>query len=248
MVGATQPTKHTRVLRKPECRRFKSCPPDQESYECLDEIKWTSADLEKRYKYNIDKIESLNEDLEKVKLLKINYIGVIAGILAFISLALPWWVMSMSATALEITVSGDISMFLYQTTSSVMGMSQTVTMDLWFCWIVLALILIAGVAGIVGSVLIGKNGKTVLLIAGILALLSIIIFAIGLQSELSKAPPVPGFPSVGLFSSGSFNFMEGISMQYSSYLTFGFWLALIAAILAFVSLLRHPTQEVGKSP
>jgi hypothetical protein len=177
--------------------------------------------------------------------LKINYIGVIAGILAFLSLAFPWWVMSMSATALEITISGEISMFLYQTTSSVMGMSQTVMMDLWFCWVALALIVMSGVAGIAGSVLIGEKGKRILLIAGILALLSIIIFAVGLQNELAKAPPVSGFPSVGLFSSGSFNYMEGISMQYLSYLTIGFWLALVAAIMALVSLAKHPTTETG---
>lgn len=79
----------------------------------------------------------------------------------------------------------------------------------------------------------------ILIVAGILALLSIIIFAAGLQGELSKAPPVSGFPEVGLFSSGSWSFM-GASMDYSSYLSFGFWLALIAAILAFISLLKHP--------
>ena len=28
MVGAVQPTKRTGVMQKPECRRFKSCPPD----------------------------------------------------------------------------------------------------------------------------------------------------------------------------------------------------------------------------
>ncbi|MGQ9641750.1 MAG: hypothetical protein ACUVUF_06480 [Candidatus Bathycorpusculaceae bacterium] len=154
----------------------------------------------------------------------------------------------MSATALEITVGGDVSIFLYQVTASSMGVAQTVTMELWFCWVALALIVIAGVAGIVGSVLIGEKGKRILLIAGILALLSIIIFAVGLQNELSKAPPVPGFPSVGLFSSGSFTFMEEMSMQYSSYLTIGFWLALVAAIMTFVSLLKHPKTESGTSP
>lgn len=149
----------------------------------------------------------------------------------------------MSATALEVTFSGDVSIFLYQATSSFMGISQTVTIDLWFCWVALALIVIAGVAGIAGSAVVGDNGKRILLIAGILALLSIVIFAVGLQNELLKTPPVSGFPSVGLFSSGSFIFMGEMSMQYSSYLTIGFWLALIAAVMAFVALLKHPTQE-----
>ena len=145
----------------------------------------------------------------------------------------------MSAEAMGIKISADVSVYPYQTSSSAIGASQTVTMELWYGWAAFTLIVIAGIAGIVGSVIVGKTGKIILIVAGILALLSIIIFAAGLQSELSKAPPVSGFPEVGLFSSGSWSFM-GVSMDYSSYLTFGFWLALIAAILAFISLLKHP--------
>lgn len=91
--------------------------------------------------------------------MKINYIGIVAGIIAFISLALPWWTMTMSAEAMGITISADVSVYPYQTSSSAIGASQTVTMELWYGWAALALIVIAGIAGIVGSVIVGKRER-----------------------------------------------------------------------------------------
>ena len=176
--------------------------------------------------------------------MKINYIGIVAGILALISLALPWWTMTISGTFM----GGDISVYTHdaKVTREIIGFKETKSIvddfSIWYGYAALALIVIAGVAGIVGSLVVGKNGKVILIVAGILALLSIIIFAAGLQSELSKLSkkaPVPGFPTVGLFSSGSWSYM-GATMDYSTYLTFGFWLALVAAIIAFISLLKHP--------
>lgn len=179
--------------------------------------------------------------------MKVNYIGIVTGIVAFISLVLPWWTMSASAGFEGITMSADVSIYPHQATASAMGMSATVAMDLWFGQAALALIIIAGIAAIVGSLIIGKTGKMVLIVAGILALLSIIIFAAGLQVELSKAPPVSFFPEVGLFSSGSWGYF-GASFEYSTYLSFGFWLALIAAIIAFISLSKHPTAAPTVPP
>jgi len=99
----------------------------------------------------------------------------------------------------------------------------------------------------VGSLIVGKNGKMILVIAGILALLSIIIFAVGLQGEFSDLTAA-GYPGdIGLFSSGSWSFM-GATMDYSTYLTFGFWLALVAAILAFISLVKHPMVPPAAPP
>lgn len=153
----------------------------------------------------------------------------------------------MSAELIGIGVSTDVSIYPHQVTASAMGASATVTMDLWFGQAALALIVIAGIVAIVGSLIIGKMGKMILIFAGILALLSIIILAAGLQGELSKAPPVSGFPEVGLFSNGSWSFM-GASMNYQSYLSFGFWVALIAAVMAFIALSRHPTVRPEAPP
>ena len=179
--------------------------------------------------------------------MKINYIGIVAGIIALISLALPWWTLTMSAEVMGESSNVDLSVYPYQARTSATGVSQTFIMDLWFGWASLALIVIAGIAGIAGSVIAGKTGKTNLIVAGILALLSITIFAAGLQSELSREAPAAGFPEVGLFSGGSYSFM-GVSMNYSTYLNFGFWLALIAAIIAFVSLPKHPAAQLPTPP
>jgi hypothetical protein len=181
------------------------------------------------------------------KILKVNYVGIVAGIIAFISLALPWWTMTMSAEFMGTKVSADVSVYPSQATASALGVSESVAMNIWFGQAALALIVITGIAAIVGSLIVGKNGKMILAVAGILALLSIIIFAVGLQSELSKEAPVTGFPKVGLFSSGSWSFM-GASMNYSSYLSVGFWLALVAAILVFISLLKHPVAPPPVPP
>ena len=153
----------------------------------------------------------------------------------------------MSAETIGIEVSNDVSVYPHQATASTMGMSATVAMELWYGQAALVLIVIAGIAAIVGSLIIGKTGKMILIVAGILGVLSIIIFAAGLQGELSQAPPVSGYPSVDLFSSGSWNF-SGMRLDYSCYLTFGFWLALVAAILAFISLLKHPAAPLPASP
>jgi len=178
--------------------------------------------------------------------LKPNYIGIVGGILAFISLALPWWTMAMSSSIMGVAYSIDVSVYPYQATASAMGVSVTVTMQLWFGWAALVLVVLGGLFGIVGSVISDKQ-KMLLVACGVLVLLSIIIFAAGLQSELSKAPPVPGLPTVALFSSGSYSYM-GVSMNYSTYLSFGFWLSLVAAIIMFVASMRKPVKAVPAPP
>ena len=155
--------------------------------------------------------------------MKPNYIGIVGGILAFISLALPWWTAS--------TIVGNVDLYLYQMTTPVGGFTLPAE-ELWYCWTALALGVIGGLLGIVGSVT--AYGKKLLVGGGALALLSIIIFAAGLQMHLSglEAP-------FGLFSSG-----EG----YSTYLSYGFWLALVAAIIMFVATRKKPAPIVPTPP
>ncbi|MEM2568143.1 MAG: hypothetical protein QXH20_06730 [Candidatus Bathyarchaeia archaeon] len=105
--------------------------------------------------------------------------------------------------------------------------------------------------GILGSIISGK--RTILTIGGILALLSVIIFAVGLQSELSQGMSIPPMgtgtpiqlPALGLFSSGTFSFM-GATANYSTYLSFGFWLALIAAIIMLAAIKK--AEKVAPPP
>lgn len=158
--------------------------------------------------------------------MKPNYIGIIGGILAFVSLALPWWTMTVSI--MGISMSADL--YLYKS-----GTDTTVEIGLeWYCWAALALVLLGGILGIVGSVT--EYGKKLLIGGGALALLSIIIFAVGLQMDLSGTP-------VGLFSSVTY-----MGASYSTYLSFGFWIALVAAIMMFIAPKKAPVETVPAPP
>jgi len=95
--------------------------------------------------------------------------------------------------------------------------------EYWWGYTAMAFIGLAGVLGLVGSV-IGKPGKGVLAVAGLLGLLSVIVFVAGFVMN------VPNGSQYLFYSSGG----------VSAYLYGGFWLALIAAILLFVASARHP--------
>jgi hypothetical protein len=73
-----------------------------------------------------------------------------------------------------------------------------------------------------------------LVLGGILALLSTIVFAAGLQNDFSSTSSLSG---LGLFSSGS-----SFPYSYTTYLSFGFWLALAGAIVILAASLKKPTE------
>jgi len=100
-------------------------------------------------------------------------------------------------------------------------------LNLWFCWVTLALVALAGILAIVGSMIIGK-GNRILLIGGVIGLLSIVVFAIGLQIELSTAGS-----GLDLFKTAS-----GTWGTLATYLSFGFWGALVAAVTMLVAAMR----------
>jgi hypothetical protein len=145
--------------------------------------------------------------------MKLNYVGIVGAILAFVSIALPWWTVSVSGA------TGD--WYLYNAGDYGAGL------DLWYNWVALLLIILGGVIGLVGTIM--PNGKKMLIGGGLLALLSIIIFAAGLQMDLSSHTS-----TFGIFSSGT---IYGIS--FSTYLSYGFWLALVATVIMLVAM-RYP--------
>jgi hypothetical protein len=147
--------------------------------------------------------------------LNVNIIGVVGGILAFVSIALPWWTFSVLGLSLDV--------YLFQLTAS----GFTVAMDLWFGWMALFFVAIGGLIGIAGSVV--NNGKNMLLGCGVLGLLAVGTFAFGMQTQLSSVPGV----GIGLISSGP---------GYSTYLSYGFWLALASAILSLVGYRMRPKE------
>jgi len=144
-----------------------------------------------------------------------NALGIVAAIIAFVSLVpfepyLAWW----SASG----PGGTLSLFPW----GISGAGMAVPSEYWWGYTAMVFIGLAGVLGLVGSV-IGKPGKGLLAVAGLLGLLSVIVFVAGFINAM-------GGTQLLFYSSGG----------VSAYLYGGFWLALIAAILLFVASARHP--------
>jgi hypothetical protein len=143
--------------------------------------------------------------------MKLNYIGIVGAILAFVSIALPWW------TESALGFSYDLKLYDQGTFS---------TFNYWYGWLALVLVLLGGLLGLAGSVM--SSGKKIVMGGGILALIAIIVFPVGFQMDLMRL----NFP-IGMFGGT----ISGVS--FSAYLSYGFWLALVAAIIMLVAM-RYP--------
>ena len=183
--------------------------------------------IRKQWK-RINFVASRHSDRGETGKLKTNVIGIVGAVIALIGLVLPWWTMTLSMTV-GMNLSYSASIYLYQTTASGIGTSVTGQMNLWYGWVAFALLVLGALFGIAGSLI---KARVMLVLGGVLALLSIIVFAAGLQNDLSSSSSLS---SVGLFSSGSF-----FGSSYTTYLSFGFWLALIGAIVVLAASLKKP--------
>ena len=159
--------------------------------------------------------------------------------MAFASLVMPWWTATASVPVVGLgnSTAIDFPLYLYEASASVLANppSQVVTLDLWFCWATLALVALAGILAVVGSVMIGK-GKWVLLIGGVLALLSTVVFAVGLWTELSRVGS-----GLDLFKTVTENWGT-----ISTRLSFGFWGGLIAGVVMLLAAVR--SRAIATAP
>ena len=85
--------------------------------------------------------------------MKPNIIGIVGAVIAFISLALPWWTMTLRES--RITSMGyngvrDVSIYPYQATASA-ARSVAVSIGLWYGWATLVLVIVGGLLGMAGS-------------------------------------------------------------------------------------------------
>jgi hypothetical protein len=170
--------------------------------------------------------------------LKLNFIGIIGGILGFVSLALPWWTITASYGAF----STDISVYLYQATY--LGRSMSIPNEFWYAWAALALVLVGSVLALTGSVITAKR-RVLLSLGGVLVLVGVVLFPIALQLNIPNAAVLLGAdapPGLGVFSSGSYS-LGPFSANYVTYLTLGFWIALVGCILMFVAASRKVPAE-----
>lgn len=170
--------------------------------------------------------------------MRLNIVGMVGAIIALVSLVLPWWTMTISASHFF----SSATMSIYPCRPPYWDTYQETTIIPWLpegraggAGIAISigrlsaffLVLIGGVMGIIGS--LSQRTRKYLVIGGLLALLSVNIFAVGLQIELSNEVAmqgVPPTPTVSLFSSGNV-----LGSYYITYLSFGFLLALIAGIV-----------------
>jgi hypothetical protein len=165
--------------------------------------------------------------------LKVRYLGIAGAIIAFISYALPWWTLFQSGLP---GTASEASLYINEAAASFPA-----SMTLWYAWTALVLVIMAGVLGLMGSLV--QSTRIVLLVGGVFAVFSVAIFAAGLQTVLSNLGSsfwgLPAAPTVGLFSSGSFSEL-GYTINYTTYLSLGFWLAVVAAIAMLAACLRTP--------
>ena len=84
--------------------------------------------------------------------MKLSIIGIIGGILGFVSLALPWWTMSFSSAIFGQSFSIEASVYLYQVTGA--GQSGTLGAEFWYGWVALVLVLVGSILGLLGSVIV----------------------------------------------------------------------------------------------
>jgi hypothetical protein len=178
-----------------------------------------------------------NAGFQRNHWLKPNFLGIVGGLLAIVSIALPWWAMAVTFSFMGIGREAYVSVFLYQAKTTFPGFNSNFQihslLDLWFGWIALALVVFGSLFGTVGGLF---GHRKAILVGGAIALASLAVFAIGLQSAIWRGTTNPwGIAVAGIFSTGTI--YEG-SLKYDSYttyLSFGFWITLAATITMLIA-------------
>lgn len=164
-----------------------------------------------------------------------NLLGVVSAVLAFASLALPWWVITVSSSTYTYGL-GTLKFYPWGVTGgwAVMGGYGLAIYS------ALVLMAVSGVLGLTGGLRTKNRGRTFVLAAAITAILAVVVFPVAMQSFISDT-----FISVNsLFYSGMY--AEGYTA--SAYLSLGFWLALVSAIIAFLAYLGYPKTAKAIAP
>jgi hypothetical protein len=180
--------------------------------------------------------------------LKLNYLGIIAGIVAFVSLFLPWFTIELWTRNLSNPMNFVAG--LYQLTGTVEGVAKSIFLVLWFNGGAFILMLIAGLLSLAAGIFIKKHQEMIFLGSCALALIAIGIFGYGLiNSNFAIAEINPGYV-ISQFPEGSFGMSADESMlysyDYSWTMGMGFWLALASAVLTLLAALmskkdlKHP--------
>jgi hypothetical protein len=165
--------------------------------------------------------------------MKINYLGIIAGVIVLTCLLLPWYtVTTTQTTPAGATETASFTVYLYQVTTTVNGVEQATQLHVWLGLSTLILLTVTGVGCIIGSLRNGRKGRLILVFTGILALVSVMTFGLSLQqNNLAPQNTVPDY-TASTFQNGTWQMASG------------FWIALSAGVLNLVSLPTHPMRQM----
>ena len=84
--------------------------------------------------------------------MRINYLGIIAGVIVLTCLLLPWYtVTTTNTTPTGTTKTTSFTVYLYQVTTTVNGVEQTTQLHVWLGLSTLILLTVTGVGCIIGS-------------------------------------------------------------------------------------------------
>jgi hypothetical protein len=169
--------------------------------------------------------------------LRVNYLCIATGIVALVSLFLPWFSIELWTENLSSNMS--FSAYLFQLTGTVVGVTKSIFLFVWFNSGALILMTATGAASLVAGVTEGKKRRMLVLLSLALGLSSLIVFAYGLAtSDFALENLNPGY-TISQFPVGTFRISAEQSMQnsydYSWAVGSGFWLATATAALALIS-------------
>jgi hypothetical protein len=153
--------------------------------------------------------------------LKLKLLGVIFIVLTLISLALPWWEVTASH------IGSDYSGYDWHESIYLWGLQDTHLMGSDFYLVLsgnvvlLCLIVISGILGMIAIRKSTKRGKLLLKLAGTFMMLSLLFFG---WSHFVAGPRELSYYGIHTLDNPSF----------------GFWFALVAAIMGFVINIKYP--------
>ena len=171
--------------------------------------------------------------------------------LAVASLATSWFSVTMNSD--DNTVKAAFTAYLYQVQGTVNGTSASTFPNLWFAYAALAVMVIVAAGCFAGGFIAGRRGSVLLLTAGILSLVAMVVFGVGLLTgnygDIAKEPGL----AMRLFPSNAFTITADDAMLSWGYsmswiFSYGFWLALGAAIMACVGAIAPALTQKKTVP
>ena len=176
--------------------------------------------------------------------MRINMLGIVASILIFLSLALPWFSSSFDLNLGTIagfpigTVHFSLSIYFFGFIGTNNGVASVEAFPYAFNIIFFIVLLVAGLIEVLASLTFGERGKWLMVFAGTLALISTPLFYVALGSTLSNMflPGTQASASGGILTPGNLlggDVLTGTQVQTGASF---FWLPILAGVLALVSI------------